>query len=73
MGWTQRKPFHESAGLVWQAWRPGDRLGTKTKAKATGTQAEKGGTLLVPEAGAATDPRAILGKQVDYIPRPRWA
>ena len=35
-------PLHESAGLVWQAWRPGDRLGTITKATATGTQAEKG-------------------------------
>ena len=41
-GGGRKGPLHESAGLVWQAWRPGDRLGTITKAKATGTQAEKG-------------------------------
>ena len=33
-GGGRKGPLHESAGLVWQAWRPGDRLGTNTKAKA---------------------------------------
>ena len=55
-----KDPFHESAGLVWQAWRPGDRLGTITKAKATGTQAEKGKAPR-PGGGCGNRPPVITG------------